>query len=101
MAEKAQETVVAPKVNTTSSMKSINKEKSNAQLTAEIKAAKEKLTKGKMVAVSIPSVLQNHFGSHAFVQVNGSYVNIPVDGEEYSIPEPLANVLKESLRNLK
>lgn len=98
---KVEETIVAPVFNTTENIANPNKQKSNAQLAEEVKAAKKKFGKEKLVTVAIPSALQGQLGDTQFVSVNGVYVNVPVDGEDHAIPETLANVLKEMLKNLK
>lgn len=99
---KVEEVLVAPNTaNTTASIHAHNKQKTNAQLAAEVKVAKKKFEGEKTVKVSIPSALSGQLGSTQYVAVNGVHVNVPVDGEEYDIPETHANVLKEMLRNLK
>lgn len=97
--EKVEETVVAP-TNTTASINK-PKQKTNAELAAETKKAQKAFGNAKKVKVSIPSVLAGQLGSTQFIGVNGVHVNVPVDGEDYEIPEPHAQVLKEMLKNLK
>lgn len=98
---KTEESIVAPVQNTTQTITETNRQKTNAQLVEEIKVAQKKFKGEKKVKVSIPSVLQAQLGTTQFVSVNGVHVNIPVDGEEYEVPETLAGVLKEMLKNLK
>lgn len=86
-------------LNTTSSLKGHNK--TNAELSAEMKAAAKKFKGEKTETVSIPAVLQPKLGPIQFVSVNGISVNVPVDGEEYQIPQSHAKVLKEMIRKLK
>ena len=57
---------------------------------------KEKTTK-----VAVPAVLKSSLGRTLFVGVNGVFVNIPVDGKEYELPETFANHVKQVLANLK
>lgn len=55
----------------------------------------------KKVSFSIPKMLQASLGTELFIAVNGSHVVVPVDGEEYEIPETLAKHGKEVIKNLK
>lgn len=87
------------RVNTTASMR--GGVKTNAELANETKEALKKFSNEKTVKVSIPSVLAPKLGSVQFISVNGVSVNVPVDGEEYPIPETHANFLKQYLKELK
>lgn len=90
--------MAATKANTTTSL---NKPVvSEAELTAEIAKAKAAFNGEKLVKVSIPKILSKGIGPTLFVGVNGVFVNIPVDGKEYEIPETLANHAKDYLANL-
>lgn len=73
---------------------------SPVKLEAELAKAKAAFAKEKLVKVSIPKVLQSGIGQTLFVSVNGVFVNIPVDGKEYEIPETLAAHTKEYLAKL-
>ena len=77
------------------------KKKTSAELSAETKKALDKMKTGKHVKVSIPTILQKQLGALHFVQVNGVALNIPVDGEDHSVPEPHAIQVKQMLKNLK
>lgn len=74
---------------------------SEATLTAELTKAKTAFEGEKLVKVSIPKILEKSIGQTLFVSVNGVFVNIPVDGKEYPIPETLANHVKQYLAELK
>ena len=73
----------------------------DATLSAELKRAKNAFSKEKTSKVSIPTVLKSSLGRTLFVGVNGVFVNIPVDGKEYEVPETFANHVKQVLANLK
>ena len=89
---------MATNVNTSKSMK---QNKTNAELTAELAAAKKSFSEEKTVKFSVPKVLESLIGPVLFLGVNGVSVNIPVDGKEYEIPETLAAHGKEYINNLK
>lgn len=86
-------------VNTTASMK--GKGKTNAQLAEDTKKLQRNFKDAKKVKVSIPSVLEAQLGKNMFVGINGVSITIPVDGEEYEVPEPFAQHVKQTLKNLK
>lgn len=86
--------------NTTDSIAK-GKQKTNAELAADTKKALEKMKGGKQVKVSIPAILANQLTKNLFVCVNDVHIYIPVDGEEHSVPEAHAKVVKEMLKNLK
>ena len=73
----------------------------DATLSAELKRAKLAFSKEKTVKVAVPAVLKSSLGRTLFVGVNGVFVNIPVDGKEYEVPETFANHVKQVLANLK
>lgn len=84
------------------SSKSVNTAQiSDAQLGKELAKAKAAFSGEKKVKFSIPKVLAKDFGPTLFVGVNGVFVNIPVDGKEYEIPETLAKHAKRTIDNLK
>jgi hypothetical protein len=85
--------------NTTKSLK--KKEFNDAELQAEVKAAKKALAEDKLVKVSIPKVLEPQIGPTLFLSVNGAQVTLPVDGTEKEIPKVLADHLKVYLNELK
>lgn len=74
---------------------------SEATLNAELTKAKTAFSGEKQVKVSVPKILEKSIGQTLFVSVNGVFVNIPVDGKEYPIPETLANHVKQYLADLK
>lgn len=87
------------KQNTTKTLG--NAKVSDADLKRELDKAKASFDGEKLVKVSIPKILEGSVGQTLFVGVNGVFVNIPVDGKEYEIPETLANHAKAYLNNLK
>lgn len=86
-------------VNSTASMK--GKAVSDAELSKDVEKAKKAFEKDKLVKTSIPAVLQAKLGANLFVGVNGVSITVPVDGEEYEVPETFANHIKQTLKDLK
>jgi hypothetical protein len=83
------------KVNSTKSL-------SESELKIEIVRQTAESKKEKKVKVSIPAVLQKQLGAQLFVGVNfGTQYRVPVDGEEYEVPETIANHVKKVLKELK
>lgn len=71
------------------SSKSVNvTETSGAQLKRELDAAKKAFAEAPMKELTIPKVFQKNFGSALYIGINGVFVNVPVDGKPYSVPEP-------------
>jgi len=87
---------MAKKINTTSSIAS--KQFTEAEYLQDLEKVKRKLQQEKMVKVSIPKQLRSVLGVSLPVGINGVFMNIPVDGNEYEIPEPMAKIIKESLK---
>ena len=93
---------MADQQKSTTTTKSLNAGTVNdATLSAELKRAKLAFSKEKTTKVAVPAVLKSSLGRTLFVGVNGVFVNIPVDGKEYELPETFANHVKQVLANLK
>ena len=93
--------MAAPK-NSTNTTTSVNEPKvSDAELNKELAKAKTAFADEKTVKFSIPKVFAKDFGPTLYVGVNGVFVNIPVDGKEYEVPETLAQHAKQTIDNLK
>ena len=75
--------------------------KSNKDYQKEMDLTAAAFEQEKKVAFSIPKMMQSSLGSELFIGVNGSHVVVPVDGEEYEIPETLAKHGKEVIKNLR
>lgn len=68
--------------------KSVNvSETSNAKLKAELEVVKKTFGKEPMKELTIPKIFAKSFGSHLYIGINGAFVNVPVDGNSYEIPE--------------
>lgn len=57
--------------------------------------------KQKRVGFSIPSALAKAVGNIMLIGVNGSFLEIPADGEIYEIPESFAKHGQRTIKNLK
>lgn len=85
----------------TNTTKSLNQATTNTELDAQIKKAKAAFDSEKQVKVKIPEVLKSSIGQTLLVGVNGVFVNIPVDGKEYPLPETFAKHVDQMLADLK
>lgn len=82
--------------------KSANKPQVNEnELKSELDRAKAAFAKEKTEKISIPEVLKSQIGATLFVGVNGVFLNIPVDGKSYEVPETFAKHIRDYLANLK
>lgn len=87
------------KVNTS---KSIAEPKSvtDAELKKQVERMNKSIREEKMVKFSVPPSMKKHIGDTMFISINGSWVNIPVDGKQYEIPESLATLGQETINRL-
>lgn len=86
---------------TANSSKTVNKaQATSAQLAKELEKAKHAFDGAKMVDLSIPAVFQKTFGSNMFIGINGVYINVPVDGEKYKVPEPFYDHAMQAINQL-
>jgi hypothetical protein len=90
---------MAVKINST---KSVNEttQLTDAELNKQIKELGEVFASQKKVAIAIPVHYQKHVGPTWFLGINGSSMNLPVDGKKYEIPESFADMLQEAMNNL-
>lgn len=73
---------------------------SEAEIKSELdKAAKALKAKNKK-AVSIPKQLATVLGDVLPACINGVCIKVPVDGEEYEVPEPYVALIRESLKTI-
>lgn len=86
------------KTNTTKDTKT--KPVTQAGLDKDRKVAAKTLGDQKQVEVTIPKYLIKRLGNNVPVGVNGAIIQVPV-GKKVKIPEAMAEVLNESLANLK
>lgn len=86
------------KPNTT---KSVNKaEVSNSQLKKELDAAKKAFADAPTKELTIPAVFKKTFGETLFVGINGVFINVPVDGKPYPVPEPFYDHAMHAINNM-
>lgn len=77
---------MATKPNST---KSVNvSETTNATLKKQLDSAKAAFSAEKTVPLAIPQTFRKVFGSDMFISINGTYINVPIDGEAHLVPEP-------------
>lgn len=73
---------------------------SEAEMKRDVeKAAKILATKAKK-SITIPKQLAPVVGETMISCINGACIRVPVDGEEYEIPEPFFHIIKESLKTV-
>ena len=90
---------MAAKTNTT---KSIGEPiaLTDRELEEQIRALGAQFNAEKKVKFSIPVGLQRNIGHTLFLAINGVSLVIPVDGEDYEIPETFAEHGKQYLKTL-
>lgn len=54
----------------------------------------------KQVEVSISPMYRPHFGNTMPVLVNGVGIYVPIDGQQYKVPETFAAIIKERISNI-
>lgn len=84
------------KLNTMSSMGQVSDEQVS-KWEQEIDALCKKWN-CKKVPVTVPKQLQSLQGHSIPIGLNFEYINVPVDGKTREIPEPMAEILNNSLR---
>lgn len=85
--------------NTTKSLS--EKGKTEKEYQSEMDLTAQMFAQEKKEKFSIPQMLEKSLGTELFISVNGGYVVVPVDGEEYEIPETLAAHGRAVIKNLK
>lgn len=73
---------------------------SEAEMKRDVEAAAKALGKAKKKSISIPKQMAPVVGDTLISCINGACIRVPVDGEEYEIPEPYYNVIKDSLKTI-
>lgn len=90
---------MATKPNST---RSVNQtETSNATLKRELDAAKKAFADAPEKELTIPAMFKKHFGATLFIGINGVFVNVPVDGQPYSVPEPFYEHAMRSINEMQ
>jgi hypothetical protein len=87
--------------NTTTTMQANQSTVTDKDLQKQVKAAGDAFGGEKKVKVSIPTALKPLLGPTLPIGVNGVFVVIPTDGEEYEINETHAKHLKAYLKTLQ
>lgn len=73
---------------------------SETEIKNELKRVAALMKKEKKKTVSIPKQLQATLGDTLPACINGVCVNVPVDGEEYEVPAPYAELIRNSLKTI-
>lgn len=93
-------------INTTASINSptmttpLGNRVSESEIKSELEAAAKALKAKNKKAVSIPKQLASTLGDTLPACINGVCINVPVDGEEYEIPEPYVELIRNSLKTV-
>lgn len=77
-----------------------NNRPSESEMKADVENAVRVIGAAKKKAITIPKQMASVLGEVLPVGINGAYIRVPVDGEEYEIPEPYYNIIKESLKTI-
>lgn len=82
----------------------VNTSTLNAKLDLKVNSQQKKrlelaeyYKKEKRVEISISPMYRPYFGNNMAVQINTSLVYVPVDGQQYKLPESFAAVVKERI----
>ena len=73
---------------------------SEAEMKREVEAAAKSLATKKKKGISIPKQMAPIVGDTMISCINGACIRVPVDGEEYQVPEPFYEIIKESLKTV-
>lgn len=87
------------RANTTKTL--VEPQVNDKELQAQINKAAFAFKDEKKVKVSIPKTFEKYTGPTLPIGVNGVFIVLPVDGQEYEINETHANHLKAYLNNYK
>jgi hypothetical protein len=71
-----------------------------AEMKSEVEHAAKVLASANKKSISIPKQMASVLGETMIAGINGAFIRVPVDGEEYEIPEPYYNIIKESLKTV-
>lgn len=69
-------------------------------LRKELEAAKAAFESSPTKELTIPKIFQKDFGSNLYISINGVFVNIPINGTPYSVPEPFYNHAMRAINSL-
>ena len=73
---------------------------SEAEIKRELKEAQTRLNAKKLKTVSIPKQLAPTIGEVLPACINGVCIKVPVDGEEYEVPEPYVEIIRNSPKTI-
>jgi hypothetical protein len=91
------QTLVNANINTTQNM---SNRISEGEMKRDVERAAKTLAAKKKKAITIPKQMAPILGDTLVSCINGACIRVPVDGEEYEIPEPYFQVIKESLKTV-
>lgn len=94
---KVPQTLVNANINTTANM---SNKISEGEMKRDVDRAAKALQAKKKVSISIPKQLAPTVGDTMIACINGACIRVPVDGEDYDIPEPYAKIIKDSLKTV-
>jgi hypothetical protein len=73
---------------------------SETDIKKELEEAKKKLKAKAVKSVSIPKQLASVLGDTLPACINGVCIRVPVDGEEYDVPAPYVDLIRNSLKTI-
>lgn len=71
-----------------------------AEMKKSVETAARVLATKKKKSISIPKQLVSVLGDTMISCINGACIRVPVDGNEYEIPEPFHHIIRESLKTV-
>lgn len=73
---------------------------SDKQIREDLEYAKKAIQAKGTKSVSIPKQLAATLGDTLPACINGVCINVPVNGEEYDVPAPYVEIIRESLKTI-
>jgi hypothetical protein len=95
--ENLPQTLMNANINTTQNM---SNKISEGEMKRDVERAAKALKAKKKKAIAIPKQMAPILGDTVLSCINGACIRVPVDGEEYEIPEPYFEVIKNSLKTV-
>lgn len=89
-------TAKQPEINKANQHSYVNE----SEIKRELEEAKAKIQSKKLKAISIPKQLASTIGDVLPACINGVCIKVPVDGEEYEVPEPYVAIIRNSLKTI-
>jgi predicted secreted protein len=88
-------------VNTSKSLKENAKETAEKDLQKQVEQAAATLKAEKLVKVSIPKSFEKFVGPTVPFGINGVMIVLPVDGQDYEVPAPYKQLVKDFIDSVQ